>query len=125
MVAGSTMYDCGSSNLKVEIMQGDRFCVTEESGDFYLGSTVEWTNEALGSCKNFQFLENNEPIYHRFRLNNMDDFCPYHFFITLDDKSSTVYAAPTPKKEYFFITTSDYIGQKTEMKESDPPTKQA
>jgi hypothetical protein len=78
MVAGSTMYDCGSSNLKVEIMQGDRFCVTEESDDFYLGSTVEWTNEALGSCKNFQFLENNEPIYHQFRLNNMDDFCPYH-----------------------------------------------
>ena len=125
MVAGSTMYDCGSSSLKVEIMQGERFCVTEESGIFYTGGTVKWTNETLGSCKNFQFLENNETIYHRFRLNNMDDFCPYHFFITLDDKSSTVYGAPTPKKEYFFIRTSNYVGQKIMMKESDPPTKQA
>ena len=107
--------DCGSSNIKVEIIQGGRFCITKESGTFYKGGSVKWSNDDLGTCKDFKLMT-DETIYHRYRLNSMDDFCPLKFYVTLADKAD-MYAAPT--NNYFFRSSSDYIGQNIELEKSN------
>ena len=110
--------DCGSYNLKVEIIQGQRLCVTKESGTFYKGGIVTWSTDDLGTCKDFKFMTHDDPIYHRYRLNSMDDFCPLQFFITFADNAGTVYASP--KNNNFFRSSSDYIGQNIELEKTNP-----